>query len=60
MINVAKIRADVEASPGELIGISKAQLAELLDETERGQRAQRELRNVKTIAAVAGIMEMPG
>ena len=59
MINVPKIRAAAEQLPGDMVGISKEQLGELLDAAERGQRAYRELINLKSIAAVAGAYGAP-
>lgn len=44
MINVASIRSAARALPGDIVGIGKAQLDELLAEVEQGQRARRELR----------------
>lgn len=46
MINVASIRDFAQACPGENVGLTKAQLAQLLDEVERGQSAQRQLQGV--------------
>lgn len=43
MIDTSSIRAAARAIPGDTVGISKAQLDELLDEAETGQRARREL-----------------
>ncbi|MGN6270876.1 MAG: hypothetical protein ACTHM0_13410 [Sphingomonas sp.] len=59
MIDVPKIRAAANDLPGDMVAISKAQLGELLDATERGQRAYRELINLKSVAAVAGAYGAP-
>jgi hypothetical protein len=55
MINVASIRAAASATPGDIVGISKAQLAELLGELEAGQRARRALQIQDATVAVVGI-----
>ena len=52
MINVAPIRAAVAAAPGDMIALSKAQIAQLLDEAETGQQAKRQL---KRLGAIEGI-----
>jgi len=43
MINVAVSRAALAAIPGDLVALTKAQVAELLTEAERGQIAERAL-----------------
>jgi len=53
MINVAQIRSAASASPGDIVGVSKAQLAELLTEIEIGQRARRALTNLRSLTAIA-------
>jgi hypothetical protein len=53
MINVAQIRSAALASPGEVVGLSKAQLAELLAEIEIGQQARRALTNLRSLTAIA-------
>jgi hypothetical protein len=53
MINVAHARAAIEAAPGDIVGLSKGQLAQLFAELEIGQRARQALTNLKTMTAVA-------
>lgn len=55
MINVAPLRAAALAAPGDVVGVSKDQLEQLLTELEAGQRARRELLMLTAISASAGI-----
>ncbi|WP_156680055.1 hypothetical protein [Sphingomonas profundi] len=57
MVNFAKSRADIEAMPGDLVAVPKAQLFELLEKAEIGQNAERLLSSIETIAGIgAGSM----
>lgn len=52
MINVAPIRAAAAAAPGDMVALSKTQLAELLGEIEAGQQALRQLKLLGAIDAL--------
>lgn len=52
MINVAPIRAAAAAAPGNMVAISKAQLAQLLGEVEQGQSA---IRHMKLLGAIGNL-----
>ncbi len=54
MINVATIRAAVQAAPGDMVAMSKTQLAELLGEVEAGQQALRHLQELDDVERIAG------
>lgn len=53
MINVAQVRAHIEATQGEILGVPKLQLIEMLAEIEVGQHARRALTNVRSIVNIA-------
>ena len=53
MINVAKSRTALTGLKGDIVALTKAQMAELLDEVEIGQHARRSLTNIKSVVAIA-------
>lgn len=53
MINVAHVRAAAAAMPGDVVTMTKAQLAELLADLELGLQARRSLTNIKSVVAIA-------
>jgi hypothetical protein len=53
MINVAQVRAHIEATQGEVLAVPKLQLIEMLAEVELGQHARRALTNVRSLVNIA-------
>lgn len=56
MLNFAKIRAAAAATPGDVVGLTKGQLDELLNAAEAGQRARR---GRKIVGALVGMVGAP-
>lgn len=57
MIDFAKSRAEIEAMPGDLVAVPKAQLFEMMAKAEIGQRAERVLGSIVTVAGL-GMREL--
>lgn len=53
MINVAQIRAHIEATQGDVLAVPKVQLVEMLAEMETGQHARRALKNIRSLVNIS-------